>query len=325
MSNSQVDRNLLFGILALQMDFITRDALIAAMNAWVLEKAKPLGQILAEQGAGRRCTPAPEGDGRQALAGARQRSAAKPGGVGPGRRPSRRADPNHRSGRSSQPRARRGTISPGRRPCPRRRKTGLGAERYEILRPHAWGGLGEVYVARDRELNREVALKRIQERHAGNADSRMRFLLEAEITGGLEHPGIVPVYGLGMSTDGRPYYAMRFIRGQTLKEAIEKFHSATAQSDSERRIELRQLLNRFIAVCNAIEYAHNCGVVHRDLKPSNIMLGKYGETLVVDWGLAKAMGAAASEPLPKNRRSFPRRGPALRKRFPVRRSAPRPS
>src|SRR5579862_5179938 len=244
MSNSQVDRNLLFGILALQMDFITRDALIAAMNAWVLEKAKPLGQILAEQGAlaadahqlleamVRKHLQVHGNDPRQSLA------ALGPADALCGEL-TRIADPDVQAslGHVAHDLAEQTTLPPTT-------ENRTGAERYEILRPHAWGGLGEVYVARDKELNREVAIKRIQERHAGNADSRLRFLLEAEITGGLEHPGIVPVYGLGMSTDGRPYYAMRFIRGQTLKEAIEKFHSAGARSESERRIDLRQLLNR---------------------------------------------------------------------------------
>ncbi|HET6325065.1 MAG TPA: protein kinase, partial [Planctomycetaceae bacterium] len=171
-------------------------------------------------------------------------------------------------------------------------------ERFEILRSHAWGGLGEVFVAQDREVNREVALKRLHERHTDDADSRARLLREAEITGRLEHPGIVPVYGLGMDSDGRPYYAMRFIRGQTFKEGIERFYAADQRSEGERRIELRQLLTRFIAVCNAIAYAHSRGVIHRDLKPSNIMLGKYGETLVVDWGLCKALGHREPEEMP---------------------------
>src|SRR6202040_2285229 len=96
--------------------------------------------------------------------------------------------------------------------------------RFRILRPHAKGGLGQVSVALDAELNREVALKEIQSRYADNLDSRSRFLLEAEITGGLEHPGIVPVYGLGTYADGRPFYAMRFIRGDSLKDAVARFH-----------------------------------------------------------------------------------------------------
>jgi serine/threonine protein kinase len=94
------------------------------------------------------------------------------------------------------------------------------------LRPHARGGLGEVFVALDQELHREVALKEIQEDHAHDAISRRRFLLKAEITGGLEHPGIVPVYGLGQYSDGRPFYAMRFIKGDNLKEVIRRFHEA---------------------------------------------------------------------------------------------------
>src|SRR5204863_5363929 len=141
----------------------------------------------------------------------------------------------------------------------------------------------------DAELNREVALKEIQERHADQAGSRARFVLEAEITGGLEHPGIVPVYGLGTYADGRPYYAMRFIKGDSLTEALQKYHTAAGDPASPaRRLQMRNLLRRLIDVCNALQYAHDRGVLHRDLKPANIMLGKYGETLVVDWGLAKA-------------------------------------
>src|SRR5262249_18465961 len=106
---------------------------------------------------------------------------------------------------------------------------------------------------------------------------------------GLEHPGIVPVYGLGSYQDGRPFYAMRFIRGHSLKRAIEDFHN-NGRETRDAHLELRKLLGRFVDVCNAIGYAHSRGVLHRDLKPGNVMLGKYGETLVVDWGLAKAMG-----------------------------------
>jgi tetratricopeptide (TPR) repeat protein len=114
--------------------------------------------------------------------------------------------------------------------------------------------------------------------------------LEAEVTGGLEHPNIVPVYGLGTYGDGRPYYAMRLIRGDSLKDAIKRFHTLDdygPRDFGERSLALRKLLGRFIDVCNAMAYAHSRGVLHRDLKPGNIMLGKYGETLVVDWGLAK--------------------------------------
>ncbi len=169
------------------------------------------------------------------------------------------------------------------------------------MRPHAQGGLGEVHVARDDELNREVALKRLRGPYADDGEARRRFVLEAEITGGLEHPGIVPVYGLGQGADGRPVYAMRFIRGESLKKAIADFHDPARAFPSPRERELarRRLLERFIAVCNAVAYAHSRGVVHRDLKPANVMLGPYGETLVVDWGLARTVqaGGTAEAPL----------------------------
>jgi eukaryotic-like serine/threonine-protein kinase len=166
------------------------------------------------------------------------------------------------------------------------------ASRFRILRAFQKGGLGQVSLAHDGELNREVALKEILPRHADSGEARQRFLMEAEITGSLEHPGVVPVYGLGQYADGRPFYAMRLIRGDNMQLAIDEFYRQPTAPDRELRF--RQLLARFVAVCNAIEYAHNRGVLHRDLKPSNIMLGKYGETLVVDWGLAKAMGAGAA-------------------------------
>jgi serine/threonine-protein kinase len=150
-------------------------------------------------------------------------------------------------------------------------------------------------VAEDAELHRQVALKRIQDRHGDHPESRARFLLEAEVTGGLEHPWIVPVYGLGHYDDGRPFYAMRFIKGDSLREAIRRFHRGDAgRGPGERALELQKLLRRFLDVCNAIAYAHSRGVLHRDIKPGNIMVGQFGETLVVDWGLAKVIGA--SEP-----------------------------
>jgi serine/threonine-protein kinase len=161
--------------------------------------------------------------------------------------------------------------------------------RFSILRPFQRGGLGQVSVARDAELNREVALKEILPKHADSGEARQRFLMEAEVTGSLEHPGVVPVYGLGQYADGRPFYAMRFIHGDNMLIAIDEVHRVPPLPDRELRFH--QLLARFVAVCNAMEYAHNRCVLHRDIKPGNIMLGHYGETLIVDWGLAKALGA----------------------------------
>jgi serine/threonine-protein kinase len=172
-----------------------------------------------------------------------------------------------------------------------------GGMRYRKVKSHARGGLGEVFVAADDELQRPIALKEIQPRFADDVGSRKRFVQEALVTGRLEHPGIVPVYGLGAYPDGRPYYAMRFIRGESFDKAIERFHAAEKpwRDPGERSLALRELLRRFIDVCNAIAYAHSKGVLHRDLKPANVMLGHFGETLVVDWGLAKLLREAEGQ------------------------------
>jgi eukaryotic-like serine/threonine-protein kinase len=298
MASSASDRNLLFGILALQMDFISRDALITAMHAWVLDKAKPLGQILLDQNALRPDAHALlealvqkhlELHGHDA-----GKSLAAVSSLASVREELKQiADPDVQASLAVVARDRAAEPDP----YATRAHASVGAAtsaglRFRILRPHARGGLGEVYVAHDEELHREVALKEIQDRHADDPHSRARFLLEAEITGGLEHPGVVPVYGLGQYADGRPFYAMRFIRGDSLKDAIQRFHEAErpGRDAGERRLAFRELLGRFVDVCNAVAYAHSRGVLHRDLKPGNVMLGKYGETLVVDWGLAKVVG-----------------------------------
>lgn len=321
MAESNADRNLLFGIIAHQMRFVTRDQLIAAMQAWVGDKTEPIAQLLCRQGA--------LADDTRALLDALvdkhlaqhgndpHKSLAAIGAAGSVTEqlqqcgdpqvqaslahlrtaPVAEADDPYAT-RPSQPDL---NIAASERPAPTRPPSqgdlSSGGVRFRILRPHARGGLGEVHVARDAELNREVALKQIQPHYANDADSQGRFVLEAEITGGLEHPGIVPVYGLGQYADGRPFYAMRFIRGDSLKEAIERFHQldSPGRDPGERSLEVRGLLGRFVDVCNAIAYAHSRGVLHRDLKPGNIMLGKYGETLVVDWGLAKPLDAPEPE------------------------------
>jgi serine/threonine-protein kinase len=187
-----------------------------------------------------------------------------------------------------------GDASPtGRREGPagslRADRSATSGLRYRPIRFHARGSLGEVFVARDEELNREVAFKQMQRRCLGHAQSLRRFRLEAEITGRLEHPGIVPVYGFVQDADGTPSYAMRFIRGESLRDAILQFHQAEkpGRDAGERSLALRKLLTQLIAVCNAVAYAHSRGILHRDIKPANIMLGPYGQTLLVDWGLAK--------------------------------------
>ncbi len=155
-----------------------------------------------------------------------------------------------------------------------------------------------------------MALKQIHDALADDPVSRRRFQIEAEIAGGLEHPGIVPVYGVGTYANGRPFYAMRFIRGDSLKEAIAAFHSDESfkRDPGRRSLEQQKLLRRFLDVCNAIEYAHSRGVLHRDLKPSNIIVGKHGETLVVDWGLAKSVGRAQPDVVQEERTLVPSSG-----------------
>ena len=161
--------------------------------------------------------------------------------------------------------------------------------RFDVIRHHAKGGLGKISVAMDRELNREVAVKEILGKFQRNQNVRTRFNIEALITGSLEHPCVVPVYGYGQHTDGSPWFAMRLIKGETLRDEIKRWHKEFGLSDgsSQSRLDFRNILSRFIDACQAIGYANSRGVLHRDIKPSNIMLGKYGETLVVDWGLAK--------------------------------------
>jgi WD40 repeat protein/tRNA A-37 threonylcarbamoyl transferase component Bud32 len=286
-SRPGADRNLLFGILALQMDFIGRDALVAAMNAWVLDKAKPLGNILCAHGhltADRlRLLDAMVAEHLRAHQDDIEKSlAAVP------LPPALRHD-LHSLGDGdvlaslAQLATPTGAHTAAPLPTTTADAKGAAGLRYQVLRPHGKGGLGEVFVALDQELRREVALKEIRAEHADDPLSRGRFVREAEITGGLEHPGIVPVHGLGQYADGRPFYAMRFILGETLKEAIAKYHAGDGEWT------LRALLGRFVAVCNTVAYAHSRGVLHRDLKPSNVMLGRYGETLLVDWGLAKPL------------------------------------
>ncbi len=163
--------------------------------------------------------------------------------------------------------------------------------RYSLQGCHAVGGLGQVYLAHDQVLNRRVAIKfpRLQ----GMSNQQIaRFELEARITGQLDHPGIVPIHALDTTTAGEPCYVMRFVDGMTLQKAVENRlancgeHANAAYFTGD---ELRYFLQSFVTVCNIVAFAHGRNIVHRDIKPSNILLGPYGETLLLDWGIAKEL------------------------------------
>ena len=146
--------------------------------------------------------------------------------------------------------------------------------KYTFVKELARGGMGTVYLAEDTELNRLVAIKVLNTPEMTD-DLSQRMIREAQIIARLEHPGIVPVHDVGTLPDGRIFYAMKFVRGSRLDEY------------AARGASLRDRLRKFQAVCDAVAFAHAHGVIHRDLKPQNIMIGSFGEVLVLDWGVAK--------------------------------------
>ncbi|TWT51307.1 Serine/threonine-protein kinase PknD [Rubripirellula amarantea] len=180
--------------------------------------------------------------------------------------------------------------------------------RYESVGEVGRGGWGVVEKAVDRQLDREVAVKRFTDTYEVTEQERQRFLHEAKVTSQLQHPGIVPVHEMGDQKDA--YYVMKLLDGVTLQEFIQQHHSDKLSRTKQTRFEfgekLEPLLQRFVDVCNAVAYAHKRGVVHRDLKPSNVMIGEFGETVVLDWGLAHSLDATpglATTPLPARRKN----------------------
>jgi serine/threonine protein kinase len=148
--------------------------------------------------------------------------------------------------------------------------------KYRVIRELARGGMGTVYLAEDNELNRQIAVKVLNTPETID-DLRERMIREAQIIAQLEHPGIVPVHDVGSLPDGRVFYAMKYVRGSRLDEYATEVES------------LKDRLRKFQAVCDAVAFAHAHGVIHRDLKPQNIMIGAFGEVLVLDWGVAKIL------------------------------------
>ncbi len=169
-------------------------------------------------------------------------------------------------------------------------------ERFQLLSLLGRGGMGEVWRARDLDLGRTVALKIM--RGELPPSHRARFLYEARTTAGLDHPGIVAVHEVGLFSDGRPYYAMREVRGTTLREHIRLLHEQStpvAYPPPTEELSLRRLVEAFLLVCEAVGYAHAREIIHRDLKPENIMLGRFGAVMVVDWGMVRVVSDSSLE------------------------------
>ncbi|HEV3145325.1 MAG TPA: serine/threonine-protein kinase [Gemmataceae bacterium] len=161
--------------------------------------------------------------------------------------------------------------------------------RLTLVRRLGQGGLGTVWLARDENMQRYVALKEVTRAQDGSGAAITRFRREAEITGRLEHPGIVPVYECGEDQETeRVFYTMRFLGKQTLHDSIQEYHERRAAGDQDPML-LRNLLTAFVSVCQAIGHAHSRKVIHRDLKPENVAIDSFGQVIVIDWGLAKVL------------------------------------
>ncbi len=175
--------------------------------------------------------------------------------------------------------------------------------RYQLVRKLGQGGLGRVWLARDLNLNRFVALKEIS--HPSRATDAVveRFRHEAAITGRLEHPGIVPIYQLGEDEkSGRAFYTMRFLGKKTLQDSIAEYHERREEGDHDPML-LRHLLIAFVNICQALGHAHSRKVIHRDLKPENIVIDNFGQVIVIDWGLAKVLDETSVESMTGSHRS----------------------
>lgn len=187
-----------------------------------------------------------------------------------------------------------GNDSPGDSP-------GDAAMRYVSMGEVGRGGWGVVERAVDRQLNREVAVKRFTDAGEVTEEERQRFLREAKVTSQLQHPGIVPVHEMGDRQDA--FYVMKLLDGMTFSEFIDRQHQDKIVGKRLTRFQfgeaLEPLLQRFVDVCNAVAYAHERGIIHRDLKPANVMIGEFGETVVLDWGLAQSDKLPATQGMAK--------------------------
>lgn len=275
------DRNLLFGVLAVQLRKATPQQIMEAAGAWAADPSRGLPERLVAAGhvsdEDRRllaelveqAVRASGGDSAKALASLGGREAVE------------------RSFGASVRFTPKGDVVPGNSAADAVWSLSAVDEfpgRYTEGSLHSQGGMGRILVVHDRHLGRDIALKELLSDRAPDSPLRvstpdlMRFVREARITGQLEHPSVIPIYEVGRRTDGSPYYTMKLVRGQTLQDAVEQAPTLRARL---------ALLKHFVDLGNAIAYAHSRGVIHRDIKPDNVMVGAFGETVVIDWGLAK--------------------------------------
>jgi serine/threonine protein kinase len=282
------DRNLLFGVLALQAGLIDNSQFAKGCALWTAQDGQSLADVLAEQGwltaedrshveyLLQRKLDKHAGDAQASLAAVTTSEARH--ALAEIDDPAIQQSIGHLSAHTGNTLI--STIA--YRPSSR--------ERYTLTQLHAKGGMSQVWLAHDADLSRQVALKELRPELAENPSAWARFLEEAKITGQLEHPSIVPVYELAKSgADKKPFYTMRFIKGRTLADAIKAYHQKR-EAGKASSMDLGELLTTFVGVCNAVAYAHSRGVLHRDLKPRNVVLGDFGEVIVLDWGLAKVIG-----------------------------------
>ncbi len=290
---------LLCAIFAIHLNYITRNQLAAAIAEWIREPARPIAEILVAQKAidprtreivedvVARHLEQHQGNVEQSLANLDAK------GLIP---PELASVLGESLTSAARPPASAGTEGDEESALVSLADYASGGTRYRVLGPQERGGMGEVFVARDRELGRKVLLKQLPDRHADDPGHRAAFLKEVWAGAALEHPNIAPVYDLGQYPGGRLFQVMRLIPGGTLARAIRDHHASAGKVPAAGRVlRFRELLGHFVDTCQAIEYAHSRGVLHRDIKPNNIMLGSFGETQVIDWGLARIAGHDLSD------------------------------
>ncbi len=288
------DRNLLFGVLALQADLLDPERFARACTLWSAQKTTALADLLVQQGW---LTAADRADVERLL----DRKLKKHlGDASAGLAEVTTEQVRQSLAGLTDPDVRQSLATatppqPGHVLLATTAYVPATRERYTLSRLHASGGIGRVWLARDATIGRDVALKELRPERTPNPAAFARFLREAQITGQLEHPGIVPIYEVGRQPDDQaPFYTMRFVRGRTLAEATKSFHERKARGGAGP-LEQRELITAFVGVCNAVAYAHSRGVLHRDLKPQNVVLGGYGEVIVLDWGLARLVDQPGAE------------------------------